>query len=116
MIELPLVYMKRLPKFPGKLGLVNEENLVQPNLCLDVPPDNIKLRSKIPNTFGRKEIIYNVTAFFGHSVTNFENGNNIYCIHNFFLWNVTCGELVMTKDACLVVRFKVPHAMKVQRG
>jgi hypothetical protein len=77
MIEFPLVYMKRSPKVPGILGLITEENLVQQNLCLDVPPDNFKLGFHIPNTFGRKEIIYNLATFFGHPVTNFENGNNI---------------------------------------
>lgn len=64
MIEFPLVYMKMLLKLPGKLELVTEENLVQPNLCLDVPPDNIKSRFKIPSMFGRKEIIYILTIFF----------------------------------------------------
>jgi len=71
-IEFPPVYMKRLLKVPGKLGLVTEENLVQPNLCLDVLHDNIKLLFQIPNTFGRKEIISNLTNFFGHPVTKFK--------------------------------------------
>jgi hypothetical protein len=70
-IEVPLVYMKRLLKVPGKLGLGTEEELVQPNLCLDVPPYNIKLRFQIPSSFGRKEINYNLTTFFGHPVTKF---------------------------------------------
>ena len=119
MIEFPPVYMKMLPKVPGKLGLVTEENLVQQNLCLDVPPDNIKLPFRVPNTFGRKEIIYNLTTFFGHPVTNFENGNNNFkqrhtLYTEFFLWHATSGELGRTKVGCLVVTLKVPHVMKTQ--
>ena len=93
MIEFPLIYMKRLLKVPGKLGLVTQENLVQPNLCLDLPRDNITLRFQIPNMFGKKKIIYNLTTFFGHPVTNFENGNNFKQQHilytQFFLRHAT---------------------------
>lgn len=40
MIETgPLVYTKSLLKVFGKLSLVTEENLVQPNLCFEVPTD-----------------------------------------------------------------------------
>jgi len=60
--------MKRLPKVPDKPAVVTAENLVQPNLCPDVPPDDIKLRFQTPNAFERTT--YNLATYFGHPVTN----------------------------------------------